>query len=1281
MSTCPARLTVFGKRVLQLPLALCVASFVLGATAGSYKLRIPPAPPYVTPPNANPAVSGAATGFFRLSKDASGRWWFIDPKGVGVFPTGIQSATFNGCRCESGGKTTYAYRDTNMRMFDSFDAWADDTCGKLRAWGFNMLGHGSSLTNRGFIEAPTAALGYSFWHDSPDDADRRIGEKWPLVFPNVFHPDFARHCREFAGRVCAPRKDDPWILGWFIDNEVSWRGMARGKVREDYATGLFDTVAALPKTHSARKALDGFLAARGAAEPDRAVKVAFLEFTAERYFAATTEAIRAADPNHLVLGCRFIQLMELEVWPTCARWCDAISVNLYPWVDLDRGTLHASHHETDRPLSERLDECGRLTGGKPLLVTEWSYLALDSGLPCTSGSGQRFYTQKERADAAVVFARTMCAHPLVAGWTFFRWVDQPKAGIAANFSENGNYGLVSEEGKVYPIASALGSVQRNIAQLRNSPPPAPDAPPASEIRRRHVQEMYAEIAARAGGNCAVSVRSEGARLLVDNGAGLELELAIGEGTALRNIRFQGLDMGNLLYTRQEAAPDGALKWRPRWRVGRIAHERMEGGAVRLKVDDLAFTVFPGVAEILCEGPEGARFEMRMPWKAERRDERPPHWNLWRPIRTAAWISEDGRTAEMRFRAPDVTVARFRLGEPLASASGFGGAKVTKTAEGVDVESAIGAPWSGVSLNFAKPVDISRKSSAVVSVTNLSPHPLALVVGMVDGAKRRRVCRDECMLEPYGAAEFTCGVLRKTREIPVALEGMLGYRETDRAEEFAPSNLVSVTVYRRRVDAKATFRVTSVRFGGCAQTISEGTSSAQDFFPFCDRFGQYRHAEWPGKVHAESDLAANRDEESRWLEAHSTSPIRGADAYGGWADGPQLAATGMFRVEKVDGKWWLVDPDGHLFFSHGIAGVRSGDGSPLTETRRRYFEWLPPDAKKDVSFQAINLVRKYGNDPDGAIERDVTRRRLRAWGVNTIGNWSSSNIWMGARIPYTDNFATKARPIKGLKLAGNRMPDVFAPEFAKNLATASAAAAARSGRDPWCIGWFVDNELSWGMDSDELARTVLAAPESQPARKAFVKRLEAQGKTVADALANEDALASLTRFFAETYFHAVRAAISKAAPGRLYLGCRFCSSRMNPVVLAVASDCCDVISANIYRLKPTACAMMSKWGVDKPHIVGEFHFGALDRGMMHASLIPTRDQADRAAHYRAYVRDALACDRIVGAHWFLYRDQALTGRKDGECLQCGFVDVADSPYPEMVEACRSIAGTLYQRRSH
>ena len=127
---------------------------------------------------------------------------------------------------------------------------------------------------------------------------------------------------------------------------------------------------------------------------------------------------------------------------------------------------------------------------------------------------------------------------------------------------------------------------------------------------------------------------------------------------------------------------------------------------------------------------------------------------------------------------------------------------------------------------------------------------------------------------------------------------------------------------------------------------------------------------------------------------------------------------------------------------------------------------------------------------------------------------------------------------------------------------------------------------------------------------------------------------------------------------------------------VAAKYCDVISANMYCMKPTRRAMIAKWGVDKPHMIGEFHFGALDRGMMHASLIPSRDQDDRAAKYRDYIKDALGSSMIVGAHWFLLRDQPLTGRRDGECFQCGFIDVADTPYRELVEAARSVAAGLY-----
>jgi agarase len=53
---------------------------------------------------------------------------------------------------------------------------------------------------------------------------------------------------------------------------------------------------------------------------------------------------------------------------------------------------------------------------------------------------------------------------------------------------------------------------------------------------------------------------------------------------------------------------------------------------------------------------------------------------------------------------------------------------------------------------------------------------------------------------------------------------------------------------------------------------------------------------------------------------------------------------------------------------------------------------------------------------------------------------------------------------------------------------------------------------------------------------------------------------------------------------------------------------------------------------------------------------------------------------VGAHWYTYADQPLTGRDDGENHRIGFVDVTDTPYPEMVNAARRVANDLYLLRA-
>jgi hypothetical protein len=67
-------------------------------------------------------------------------------------------------------------------------------------------------------------------------------------------------------------------------------------------------------------------------------------------------------------------------------------------------------------------------------------------------------------------------------------------------------------------------------------------------------------------------------------------------------------------------------------------------------------------------------------------------------------------------------------------------------------------------------------------------------------------------------------------------------------------------------------------------------------------------------------------------------------------------------------------------------------------------------------------------------------------------------------------------------------------------------------------------------------------------------------------------------------------------------------------------------------------------------------------------------------YREYVLGALRHPQFVGCHWFQYQDEPTTGRTfDEENCQIGFVDIADTPYPEMIAASRELAAGLYAAR--
>jgi len=488
------------------------------------------------------------------------------------------------------------------------------------------------------------------------------------------------------------------------------------------------------------------------------------------------------------------------------------------------------------------------------------------------------------------------------------------------------------------------------------------------------------------------------------------------------------------------------------------------------------------------------------------------------------------------------------------------------------------------------------------------------------------------------------------------------------------------------------------------------------FPLIDRFGQFIHKDWLGKIHSEEDLASRKQEEAADLAAHP-----GPDnwnQYGGWKAGPQLKATGFFRTEKYNGKWWLVDPEGRLFWSQGIWGITAtGAATPISD-REHWFADLPPDEApysqffkqvsrgahgyykdkehKQFNFLGLNLLRKYGEDWEPQFQA-IVHQRLRSWGINTVAGLPTSKTSSLRKMPYVVLFGLS----KSLSLAGStgywrKFPDVFAPAFREE---ASKAMAGKPGKgDPWCIGYFVENELGWG-DESALAIATLKSPADQPAKEAFVGDLRKKYETIErlnaawgsrhaswDALqqcttppdqklAQAD-LENFTSRISERFFEITRDVVKEQAPTQLDLGCRF--SRSNPLALRAAAKFCDVISFNRYQY--TLADLRLPKGVDRPVLIGEFHFGAIDRGGFHASLCPTADQNGRAQAYKTYVESALDNSNVVGVHWFQLTDQAATGRGDSENFQIGFLDICDTPYAELVQAAREVGAELYQRRS-
>lgn len=359
-----------------------------------------------TAPDAEPALELDATGFFH-TQQGRGRWWLVTPDGKPFFSLGVNHVTANPDTDRVTGQCPYC--DSVAKNYATNQDWADATLNRLDGWGFNTVGAWSD------VDLFSAKMPYTVLLDLGSGVS-----DW-------FAPEFEASSASTAAKSVAPRKDDPNLLGWFLDNELHW-----GRDWRDADT-LLETYQKLPAGSPGRVAAD---AHAGDAS-------GFVHALAERYFEVTTGAVRAADPNHMILGVRIISVLApAEVVSVAGEWVDVMSVNDYEYnaglPDLLQ-KLFGPVLSTDDWLSDFY-----ATARRPLLLSEFSYRATDSGLPNSYPPVfPVLETQSDRADAYEKYAKSSYAASYVVGQHWFELVDEPKGGRFDG--ENSNFGLLSTE--------------------------------------------------------------------------------------------------------------------------------------------------------------------------------------------------------------------------------------------------------------------------------------------------------------------------------------------------------------------------------------------------------------------------------------------------------------------------------------------------------------------------------------------------------------------------------------------------------------------------------------------------------------------------------------------------------------------------------------------------------------------------------------------------------------------------------------------------------------------
>jgi hypothetical protein len=478
----------------------------------------------------------------------------------------------------------------------------------------------------------------------------------------------------------------------------------------------------------------------------------------------------------------------------------------------------------------------------------------------------------------------------------------------------------------------------------------------------------------------------------------------------------------------------------------------------------------------------------------------------------------------------------------------------------------------------------------------------------------------------------------------------------------------------------------------------------------DEFGQSALRDWPGKTRRVEELQVRI--RKQYQDAPNQAWPEAFSRWGGWKAKKLREGAGFFRTHHDGRRWWLVDPDGYAFWSAGLDDVRV-DCDARYDGLESALQWLPdPQGEFSAAYRGggrggsgvksinylylvTNLIRALG--PDGWRDKwaGIALAEMKRLRFNTVGNWSEWQYARDASFPYV-----KPMGFRGARTGTiyRDFADVFHPDFEK-YAAEFASGLKDSTTDPACIGYFLMNEPAWGSSSELPAAGMLANTESCATRAELVRFLKtryADDTALAAAWKRPasfdriaagkwtgvfppEALNDLQEFsvrMVKRYFRTLSRACKQVDPNHLNLGMRWAGAP--PAWAVEGMKFFDVFSLNRYNDRlPLEQARKIHDMLERPVMVGEFHFGALDVGLPASGIRHLKNQGDRAKAYRVYLEDAAADPYCVGAHWFTLYDESALGRSDGENYNIGFLDICNRAYDALGRAAMASHERMYQ----